>query len=94
MKVVASVLIVAAVEEEAVVAVADFTRVELTLGALLLPSRGSERKMAKVMEIPRAVVEAEKLKNKSCLSIKKERWTNPRLGCITCYLERKKKVHQ
>jgi hypothetical protein len=87
-------IVVAAVEEEAEVA---STRVEPTLGALLLPSRGSERRMARVMEIPTAVVEQEEeetLKNKSCFSIKKERWTNPGLGCTTCYLEQKKKVHQ
>jgi hypothetical protein len=65
MVVAATAVIVVAVEEEAVV-VAAFTRVEPTLEARLLPSRGSERRMAKVeMEIPRAVAEEEeKLKNR------------------------------
>jgi hypothetical protein len=69
MVVVAIALIVAAVEEEAVV-VADFTRVEATFRALLRPSRGSERRMARVveMETPRlaaaVVEEEEKLQNK------------------------------
>jgi hypothetical protein len=91
MVVVAIALIVAAVEEEAVVA--GFTRVEPILGALLLPSHGFERRMARATEIPRAVVETEeeKLKNKSSLSIKKKRWTNHGLGCTACSLERKRK---
>jgi hypothetical protein len=71
MVVAATAVIVAAVEEEAVVAAS--TRVEPTLGPLLLPSRGSERRKARVKEIPRAVVEAEeeKLKNKSSSALRR-----------------------
>jgi hypothetical protein len=64
MVVAAILVIVVAVEEE--VGVAASTRVEPTFRVLLLPSHGSERRMAMgETEMPRAVVVEEKLKNKS-----------------------------